>query len=130
MFWLAITHFQLEISLGALVVLSVATVFALADKSAHQLGINISFLFGGVIVSAIIEVQTDFAHIILPEWNAGNGLGIIVVAPVFIVAGALTILAATITSLLLALRAKRRLQQRIRSHWSQITDSAHSFEDK
>lgn len=98
LFWLAVTHFRFEISLIALVMLCVLTTVSLADKRAHQLGLNIACWLAGVIVSAIIEVQTDFAHIILPEWNAGNGLGIIVFIPIFIVTGSLTILAAVITS--------------------------------
>lgn len=98
LFWLAVTHFSFEISLTAFVALSVLTALAIADKSAPQLGLNIACWFAGGIVSAIIEIQTDFAHIILPEWNPGNGLGVIGFIPIFIISGSLTILSAVITS--------------------------------
>lgn len=75
--WLSVTLFRVEISLAALVVLCVLTTFVLADKNAPQLGLNIAYWFAGGIISATIEVQTDFAHILLPKWNAGNGLGVI-----------------------------------------------------
>lgn len=98
LFWLAVTRFGFEISLFALVVLCVLTTFALADISAHQLGLNIAHWLAGGMVSAIVEVQTDFGHILLPEWNAGNGLGVICFIPFFIAAGALTLLAAVTAS--------------------------------
>ncbi len=98
LFWLAVTRFEPKISLTALVVLSVLTEPSLADKSAPQLGCNIAYWFAGVMISAFIEIGMDFAHILLPEWSAGNGLGVIGFIPLFIIAGSLTILAAVITS--------------------------------
>lgn len=98
LFWLAVTLFRAEISIAALGVLCVLTVFALKDKSPPQLGLNITLWFVGIIVSTVIENLTDFAHVFLPEWNNGTGFGAILLLSLFIGAGALTITAAAITS--------------------------------
>ena len=98
LFWLAVTRFDPKISFTALVALIVLTISALADRSAPQLGLNIAYWFAGGMVSAYIEIGMDFAHILLPEWNAGNGLGVIGFIPLFIIAGSLTIFAAVIAS--------------------------------
>lgn len=99
LFWLAVTVLPVGASIAALVGLSAATVFSLKDKKTPQAGLNLASWFGGLAVSAVIEHLTDFPHVLLPEWNGGTGLGVILLLPIFIAAGAITLTAAMIISL-------------------------------
>lgn len=99
-FWLAITHFRPEISLGALVVLCVLSALAIRAKEPSQLAFDLACWFLGIFISVIVEYASDFPHILLPEWNAGNGLGVIVLLPFFVLGGLVTILAAILASVI------------------------------
>ena len=99
LFWLAVTVFPVELSVAALVVLCVTTVFLLKDKLPAQSAMNLAAWFAGLTASAAIEYTTDFPHVLLPDWNGGTGLGVILFLPLFIGTGALTITAAMIISL-------------------------------
>ncbi len=100
LFWLAVTVFPVELSAAALVGFCAATVLSIKDKLPEQLGLNLAAWFVGVTVSAAIEYLTDFPHILLPDPNGGTGLGIILFLPLFIVAGALTVIIAMSISLI------------------------------
>lgn len=100
LFCLAATVFSLKSSVAALAVLCAVTVLALKDKSPPQSGLNLAAWFAGLIASAAIEFLTDFPHVLLPEWNGGTGQGVILLLPLFLGAGALTITAAMIISLI------------------------------
>lgn len=100
LFWLAVTVFPVELSFAALVGLCAATVFSIKDALPAQSGLNLAAWFAGLTASAAIEYLTDFPHVLLPDWNGGTGLGVILFLPLFVGAGALAITTAMIISLI------------------------------
>lgn len=102
LFRLAVTVFPVELSAAALVVLCAATVLSIKNALPAQSGLNLAAWFAGLTVSAAIEYLTDFPHILLPDPNGGTGLGVILFLPIFLVAGALTVIIAMSISLILS----------------------------
>ena len=98
-FWLAATALPVELSLA---VLCVTTVLALKDKIPAQCGLNLAAWFAGAAISAAVEFPLYLHRMILPDRNSGDGLGIVLLLPIFLAAGSLTITASIVVTLIIS----------------------------
>ena len=109
LFWLSLSpFFDIEFGLFSLIIVIPLSVLIVQDEHFTFFPYNVASYFAGLILSLVAEIVFDFIHILFSdadvEMNAGDGLGVIISAPFYILA---VLLIVVISNIITNHRSKR-----------------------